>query len=122
MTESVAETGVKLPQNCATMIDVRAGVDDVDRRLVDLLALRFGYMDAAARIKDSRAAVRDEARKAEVITNVRTAAAAAGLPEDVLAQLWDHLVEASITYEFDKFDRRTTSRPPHPRPKSKNPA
>ena len=109
MTDSVADTGVKLPQNCATMIDVRAGVDDLDRRLVDLLALRFGYMDAAARIKDSRAAVRDEARKAEVIANVRTAASRAGLPEDVLAQLWDQLVEASIAYEFDKFDGRTTS-------------
>jgi isochorismate pyruvate lyase len=109
MTDSVADTGVKLPQNCATMTEVRAGVDDLDRRLVDLLALRFGYMDAAARIKDSRAAVRDEARKAEVIANVRTAASRAGLPEDVLAQLWDQLVEASIAYEFDKFDGRITS-------------
>jgi len=109
MTDSVADTGVKLPQNCATMTEVRAGVDDLDRRLVDLLALRFGYMDGAARIKESRAAVRDEARKAEVIANVRTAASRAGLPEDVLAQLWDQLVEASIAYEFDKFDGRITS-------------
>jgi len=107
MTDAVAEAGVKIPQKCATMIDVRAGVDAIDRQLVDLLALRFGYMDAAARIKDSRAAVRDEGRKAEVIANVRMAAAAAGLPEDVLAQLWDQLVESSIAYEFDKFDQRT---------------
>ncbi len=109
MTDRVVESGVKLPQNCTTMTEVRAGVDDVDRRLVDLLALRFGYMDAAARIKGSRAAVRDEARKAEVIANVRTAASRAGLSEDVLAHLWDQLVEASIAYEFDQFDRRRAS-------------
>ena len=107
MTDRFAETGVIPPQNCTTMTEVRAGVDHVDRRLVDLLALRFGYMDAAARIKDRRAAVRDEARKAEVIANVRLAAAAAGAPEDVLAQLWDQLVESSIAYELDQFDRRT---------------
>ena len=35
-----------------TMIDVRAGVDEVDRELVALLVRRFGYMDAAARITE----------------------------------------------------------------------
>ncbi|MEY3703684.1 MAG: hypothetical protein RLZZ561_1304 [Pseudomonadota bacterium] len=106
MTDRCVETGVIPPKNCTTMTEVRAGVDDVDRQLVDLLALRFGYMDAAARIKDDRAAVRDEARKAEVIANVRKAAGAAGVSEDILAQLWDQLVEASIAYELDQFDRR----------------
>ena len=54
------------PQNCRNMTEVRAGVDAVDRALVELLVRRFGYMDAAARIKTDRTAVRDEARKAEV--------------------------------------------------------
>lgn len=90
--------------DCTTMIEVRAGVDQVDRELVALLVRRFAYMDAAARIKPTRAAVRDEARKAQVIANARTAAEAAGLPGDVIAALWDQLVEASIAYEFDAFD------------------
>lgn len=94
------------PRNCTTMAEVRAGVDAVDRALVALLARRFAYMDAAARIKPSRGEVRDEARKAEVIANARAAAAASGLPEQVIAALWDQLVEASIAYEFEAFDRR----------------
>jgi isochorismate pyruvate lyase len=73
---------------------------------VALLARRFGYMDAAARIKPERAAVRDENRKAEVIANARAGAEAAGLPADVIAALWDQLVEASIAYELAAFDRR----------------
>ena len=92
--------------DCTTMAEVRAGVDQVDRELVALLARRFAYMDAAARIKPTRDAVRDEARKAQVIANVRAHARAAGLPEDTLAQLWDGLVEASIAYEFTAFDSR----------------
>ncbi len=92
--------------DCTTMTEVRAGVDQVDRALVALLARRFAYMDAAARIKPARGAVRDEARKAQVIANARAAAIAAGLPGDAIADLWEILVEASIAYELDAFDRR----------------
>lgn len=94
------------PANCSTMVQVRAGVDATDRALIALLATRFGYMNAAARIKPSRDAVRDEARKAQVIANVRAAAVAAAIPADEIAAIWDRLVEASIAYEFDAYDAR----------------
>ena len=94
------------PEACTTMAEVRAGVDAVDRALVGLLARRFGYMDAAARIKPERGQVRDEARKAQVIANVRAHARTAGVPEESVGALWEQLVEASIAYEFEAFDRR----------------
>ncbi len=90
--------------DCTTMTEVRAGVDSLDRELVALLARRFAYMDAAARIKPGREAVRDEARKAEVIANAQAAAVAAGVPEAVVGDLWERLVEASIAYELARFD------------------
>ena len=93
------------PEDCQTMIDVRAGVDAVDRQLVDLLAVRFRFMTAAARIKRDRSAVRDEPRKAQVIANAKAAAEAAGVPPDLVADIWERLVEASIAYEFDRWDR-----------------
>ena len=92
--------------DCTTMIEVRAGVDQVDRELIALLARRFAYMDAAARIKPARTAVRDEARKAQVIANACAAAQVAGVPEPIVADLWEQLVEASIAYELAAFDRR----------------
>lgn len=88
------------------MADVRAGVDQVDRELIQLLARRFAYMDAAARIKPERGHIRDEPRKAQVIANARAAARAAGIPEDAIAALWDQLIEASIAYELAAFERR----------------
>ncbi|MAC11257.1 MAG: chorismate mutase [Sphingorhabdus sp.] len=94
------------PADCTTMVEVREGVDAVDRALVDLLVRRFGYMDAAARIKPERGAVRDEPRKAAVIDAAAERAAAAGLPEDVIRALWDQLVESSIAYELTRFDAR----------------
>ena len=92
--------------DCTTMREVRAGVDQLDRELVALLARRFAYMDAAARIKPERDHVRDEARKAEVIANARAEASEAGVPDAVVADLWEQLVEASIAYELAAFDRR----------------
>ena len=57
---------VKPPEDCETMAEVRLGVDTLDRELMRLIAVRFGYMRAAARIKPERGHVRDEARKADV--------------------------------------------------------
>jgi isochorismate pyruvate lyase len=97
---------VKLPHDCETMAEVRAGVDALDLELVALLSRRFRYMDAAARIKSDRSAVRDEARKAQVIDNATGAAVAAGIPAGIVPQLWEALVEASIAYELAAWDRR----------------
>lgn len=90
------------------MNEVRAGVDALDRELVALLARRFGYMRAAARIKQSRDAVRDEERKARVIAAAVRDAEASGIPGDVVADIWERLVEGSIAYELAEWDRIRT--------------
>lgn len=87
------------------MQDVRAGIDALDRELVALLARRQRYIEAAARIKQSRAAVRDEPRIADVIAKVTAAAAAGGLRPAIAEAVWRALVEASIAYEHEEFDR-----------------
>lgn len=95
----------KLPEDCTDMREVRIGVDATDRELMALLGRRFGYMRAAARIKQSRETVRDEERKAAVIAAVADDARARGLPGEKIAELWDVLVETSIAYELEEWDR-----------------
>jgi isochorismate pyruvate lyase len=99
----------KSPEDCIDMPDVRAGVDAVDTALVELLAQRFAYMDAAARIKSDRNAVRDETRKKQVIDNAVVKASELGAPVSLIADLWEQLVEASIAYEFDRWDQHRKS-------------
>jgi len=88
------------------MTEVRIGVDDVDRQLVALLRRRFGYMDAAARIKPVREAVRDEWRKADVLAKVDAAAVELGVDRRLTARLYEDLIETSIAHEFEEYDRR----------------
>ena len=92
------------PDQCRTMAEVRHGIDLLDQQIVALLAERFRYMDAAARIKPNRDAVRDEARKAEVLANVRRLADQRAVPIDVAEGVYERLVEGSIAYEFVQFD------------------
>jgi isochorismate pyruvate lyase len=86
------------------MAEVRAGVDALDRQLVVLLAERQRYMDAAARIKPDRAAVRDEGRIEDVVTKVKDAARDAGLSVQIAEPVWRTLVERCIAYEFEVWD------------------
>lgn len=97
---------VEEPQN---MAQVRAEVDRLDREIVARLARRFQMMDAAARIKPQRDHVRDEERKAQVLDNVRSLARGHGAPDERIADLYDRLIESSIAYEFERFDKRRQS-------------
>jgi len=98
-------TDILHPADCTTMAEVRAGVDDVDRQVVALLKRRFGYMDAAARIKLDRSAVRDEWRKADVLAKVDAAAAELGVDRQLMARLYEDLIETSIAHELAVFDQ-----------------
>jgi len=92
------------PSDCSDMNEVRLGVDEIDRQLVALIARRFGYMDAAARIKTDRAAVRDDQRKADVKAKVDCAAAAGGVDRALMARLYEDLIETSIAHELEGWD------------------
>ena len=101
---SVTETPVS-PEDCRTMAEVREGVDALDRQLVALIAKRARYMEAAARIKPSRDVVRDEWRIEDVVSKVKAEAEKAGLSVSIADPVWRELVERSIAYEFEVWDR-----------------
>jgi len=92
------------PDDCQTMTDVRAGVDMLDRELVRLLVIRQGYMDAAARIKQDRDAVHDEARIEDVVSKVIESARSQGLSPDIAEPVWRKLIERCIAHEFEVWD------------------
>jgi isochorismate pyruvate lyase len=94
------------PEECINMVQVRQGVDTTDAALIRLLAKRYAYMEAAARIKTDRSAVRDEIRKAVVIDNAAYLAKSLGIPSEDIRGIWDQLVESSIAYELNKWEKQ----------------
>ena len=96
----------KQPEECRTMIDVREGVDAIDRELVRLLVLRQGYVNAAARIKPNRDTVYDADRIEDVVSKVLGEARAQGLSADIAEPVWRKLIERCIAHEFEKWDAK----------------
>jgi isochorismate pyruvate lyase len=86
------------------MAEVRAGVDALDAELLALLATRFGYMRAAARIKPSRDAVRDEARKASVIAAAVAEASCLGFPTALMTALGIFAIASASAFLGDSLN------------------
>jgi isochorismate pyruvate lyase len=95
---------VKSAEDCQNMTDLRQAIDALDGVLVLLLARRQRYIERAAQIKGSRAAVRDEARVEDVVAKVLIRAGASDLSPAIAEPVWRALIEASIQHEFAAFD------------------
>ena len=95
-------------KHCESMAEVREEIDALDRGIVGLLADRLHYIEEAARIKRSRDQVRDEARIADVLKKVEAEARRIGANAGVLVETYRTLIEASIAYELEEFDRQLT--------------
>ena len=105
LSDSVTIDPRTAPEACGSMAEVRQGVDALDRALVQLLAERQRYMDAAARIKPDRSVVHDDARIEDVVAKVLAAAGPAGLSRDIAEPVWRTLIDRCIAHEFGVWDR-----------------
>lgn len=93
-------TPPKAAADCATMAEVRTGIDAVDEALVALLLVRAGYIDRAAAIKGPlQLPARIDWRVEEVVANVRAKAVVQGLDPDLAEALWRRLIDWSISRE-----------------------
>ncbi|HWC63007.1 MAG TPA: chorismate mutase [Rhizomicrobium sp.] len=97
---------IKDPQGCGSMAELRAAIDDLDQKLVRLLARRQLYIERAAVLKQDRNAVRDQARVEEVVAKVLAAAKEAGLSASIAEPVWRTLIEQSIRHELAAFDEK----------------
>lgn len=98
------ETRRNTAETCQTMADVRYEIDRLDRELVALIAERQSFMDAAARIKQDRNVVRDEARIQDVLNKVQVEADRQGLSRSIAAPVWRTMMDRCIAYEFQAWD------------------
>jgi isochorismate pyruvate lyase len=94
---------MKAPESCESLEEVRAEIDRIDRAIVALIGERAGYVHAAARFKDSEAAVAAPDRQASMFRARREWAQAADLDPDVIEKLYRDLVAYFIVRETDHW-------------------
>jgi isochorismate pyruvate lyase len=109
MTSYTAGPRQHTATSARSMPDVRYEIDRIDRLLVELLAERQSFMDAAARIKGDRHAVHDRARIEDVIAKVKAECPKHGLSPAIAEPVWRTLIDRCIAYEFESFDTQAAA-------------
>ena len=94
------------PRACSTLGEVRASIDEVDRRIVELLAERGAYALQAARFKRGAGTVKDPVREDQVIANVRTLAARRGVDPELVETLYRDLIAGLVRAEQASLEPR----------------
>ena len=82
------------------MAEIRAGIDDLDRQIVGLVAAREQLVRRAGQLKTDTAAVRAPDRVEQVIRKVRALAAEADANEDVVEATYRAMIAAFIDLEL----------------------
>jgi isochorismate pyruvate lyase len=96
---------------CASLAEVRANIDRIDRELVAKLAERGQYVAEAGRFKKDPAAVSAPARVEAIVARVRGLAQADGLSPDVAERTYRAMIAAFEDYERAEWTKRQSGRP-----------
>lgn len=91
------------PEDCASLDEIREGMDAIDREVVLLIAQRVEYVRAAAKFKTSSAGVAAPERVAAVLKTRREWAEAAGLNGDLIETLYQQLVNYCVSEEHKRW-------------------
>lgn len=89
--------------------DVRNNIDQIDTRLVALIARRGECVKAAAAFKSDSDAVRAPDRVQKVIDKVRQQAAEHQLPEEIIEKVYRAMMGAFIDYELEQHRQLSES-------------
>ncbi|MEW2146338.1 chorismate mutase [Micromonospora vinacea] len=104
-----------MAETAATLTEIRARIDELDRELVGLLARREALVRQAAPLKSDGQAVRAPDRVAQVVARVRTSATGAGADPDLIERIYRGMIQAFIDMETDEHHRITGGAAPRTR-------
>lgn len=87
--------------NCNTLEEARDQIDKVDEKIVELIALRNGYIKQIAQFKTSVEEVKSEERISNVVGRARAKAIdldlSPNLINDIFIRMIDEMVETEIS-------------------------
>ncbi|MGY2290558.1 isochorismate lyase [Pseudomonas sp. SDO528_S397] len=98
-------TAIKPASHCENLQDIRHGIDSLDRQLVQLLATRLTYVQAATQFKADVHAIPAPERVSAMLEERRAWAADAGLPVDETEEFFRDLIHWFINQQINHWHR-----------------
>ena len=96
----------KLPEECENINDIRTEIDNIDRKVIDLLGKRFGYVKEVVKFKFNKDEVIAQKRYDEVIANRRDWAKANHLSPDLIEEIYRTMLNYFIEEEIKLLEQR----------------
>ena len=90
-------------KECQDLDAVRDAIDAIDRRIIELLSERSGYIEQAARIKHSADEIEVPSRVEEIVNNVRGLATEYGMSPDIAEDVYRVMVARFIEFEMRTY-------------------
>lgn len=90
---------IKLPEDCASLGEIRAEIDRVDHSIIEMIGKRKGYVMAAAKFKASLDDVAAPDRFTAMLQARREWAAQQGVSSDMVEKLYRDMVSHFIAEE-----------------------
>lgn len=103
--------------DCNSLAEVRERINQLDSRIVPLLAERAGYVRQAARFKRTKNAVVDTDRIEQIILRVRHLAIEENVDPDLMEHIYRSMIDAYIVFEAKEW----TALHEQPRPEAPQP-
>lgn len=96
---------MKPPEECASIEDVRHGIDALDREVIALLGRRARYVEVAAQFKTGESSVRAPERQRAMLEARRRWADEEGLSPEMIEKLYRTLISHFIDRELGHWRR-----------------
>ncbi len=88
------------------MDELRNDINLLDNELLSLFDKRFNLIKDAAFLKSNFKELRDNERIEKVIKRMREKSSTVDLSEDLIEDLWRYIIELSIKYETEIFNKK----------------
>jgi 3-deoxy-7-phosphoheptulonate synthase len=93
-------------RECTSLAEVRTAIDELDRRIVRLLAERRRYALQAAKFKSGADGVKDHRREEQVVLHTRALAEQEGIEPDLVEMLYRDMMLGFVRVEQDSRPER----------------
>ncbi|HIQ27455.1 MAG TPA: chorismate mutase [Sulfurovum sp.] len=91
-------------KKCTTLDEARNEIDAVDKKIVELIALRNDYIKQIAHFKTSVEEVKAEDRISDVISKVRAQAISLNLSPNLINDLYVRMIDGMVESEIVEFN------------------
>ena len=90
---------------CKSIEEVRENINMIDRKIIELISQRSGYVEQAAKFKKTTEDVKAPSRVEEVISKVRGLAVENDLDPDIVEKIYRTMISCFVDYELKVHNR-----------------